>query len=149
VEARVRALFIKERKGERSLSMPLVRAVDGGFLGDHHTGHSKRRQILLMFGNVLDELGVELGLIYENVVVDGLDVMALQEGQLLRLGGALVMVTVPCEPCIQMERVRKGLQDALDNRRGMFVKVVTPGTVRVGDVVEKTWQPSLEENSHK
>jgi MOSC domain-containing protein YiiM len=76
------------------------------------------------------------GLISENVVVDGIDVMTLKEGQQLRIGDAHVVVTLPCEPCIQMERVRPGLQDALQDRRGMFVSVVTPGTVRVGDRVE-------------
>ena len=91
---------------------------------------------MLMSGDVLNELKVEPGSIYENVVVDGIDVMALQEGQQLRLGEALVDVTIPCEPCIRMDRVRPGLQDALEARRGMFVKVVLPGVVRVGDLVE-------------
>jgi MOSC domain-containing protein YiiM len=81
----------------------------------------------------LDELNLQPGAIYENVVLDGIDVMSLQEGQEFRLGEALVAVTIPCEPCIQMERLRSGLQDALQHRRGMFVKVLVPGTVRVGD----------------
>src|SRR2546422_3613637 len=38
------------------------------------------------------------------------------EGQQLRLGSALVAVTTPCEPCIQMERLRIGLQEALRDR---------------------------------
>jgi MOSC domain-containing protein YiiM len=85
---------------------------------------------------VLDELNLEPGAIYENIVVDGMNVMALQEGQELRLGDVLVAVTIPCEPCIQMDRVRYGLQKALEGRRGMFVRVIVPGTVRVGDRVE-------------
>jgi MOSC domain-containing protein YiiM len=84
----------------------------------------------------MDQLALVPGTIYENIVVDGIDVMTLQEGQQLQLGGARVSVTVPCEPCIQMERVRKGLQDALENRRGMFVRVITPGLVKVSDTVE-------------
>ena len=132
----VRALFIKREKGGKPVSLQAVHAIEGGFDGDHHTGSSKRRQILLMSGDVLNELKVEPGSIYENVVVDGIDVMALQEGQQLRLGEALVDVTIPCEPCIQMDRVRPGLQHALAARRGMFVKVVSPGVVRVGDSVE-------------
>ena len=132
----VRALFIKREKGGKPVPLQAVRAIDGGLEGDHHTGSSKRRQILLMFGKVLDELHIEPGAIYENVVVDGIDVMALEEGQRLRLGEAVVDVTIPCEPCIQMDRVRPGLQDALESRRGMFVKVISPGMVRVGDLVE-------------
>jgi len=134
VEATVRAIFIKPEKGEQPLALESVEAVQGGLEGDHHAG-TKRRQILLMSGNVLDELQLQPGSIHENVVIDGIDVMSLQEGQQLRLGGAVVAVTIPCEPCIQMERVRVGLQDALESRRGMFVKVIVPGTVRVGDRV--------------
>jgi MOSC domain-containing protein YiiM len=81
----------------------------------------------------LDELNLQPGTIYENVVLDGIDVMSLQEGQEFRLGEAVVAVTIPCEPCIQMERIRGGLRDALQDRRGMFVKVLVPGTVHVGD----------------
>jgi len=136
VEATVRAILIKARKGKQSLSVDAVQAVAGGFDGDHHTGTSKRRQILLVSGNVLDELNLAPGDIYENIIVDGMDVMTLQEGQELRLGEALVAVTMPCEPCVQMERVRSGLQSALQDRRGMFVRVVAPGKVRVGDRVE-------------
>jgi MOSC domain-containing protein YiiM len=144
MQGTVRALFVKPQKGGKSVSLQAVRAIEGGFDGDHHTGSSKRRQILLMFGNVLDELHVAPGTIYENVVVDGLDVMALGEGQQLRLGEALVGVTIPCEPCILMDRVRPGLQSVLENRRGMFVKVISPGMVRVGDKVEVLWQSAVE-----
>jgi MOSC domain-containing protein YiiM len=34
------------------------------------------------------------------------------------------------------------LQDALQNRRGMFVMVLKPGTVRVGDPVDHVVQVS-------
>ena len=132
----VRTLLVKPRKGATSVSVQEVEARLGGFAGDYHTGSSRQRQILLMSGSILDALDLEPGAIYENVVVDGFDVMALQEGQQLQLGDAVVSVTFPCEPCIRMDRVRRGLQDALQNRRGMFVKVVSPGTVRLADSVE-------------
>jgi MOSC domain-containing protein YiiM len=136
VQATVRAILIKKQKGGPPASLDSVRAVAGGLEGDHHTGFSKKRQILLLSGSVLDELKLAPGSVYENVVVDGIDVMDLQEGQNLRLGDALVTVTIPCEPCVQMERVRQGLQASLQDRRGMFVRVVAEGTVRVGDRVE-------------
>jgi MOSC domain-containing protein YiiM len=135
VQPTVRALFIKREKGGGSVQLQAAHAVEGGLDGDHHTGSTRRRQILLMSGNVLDELRIEPGAISENVVVDGLDVMTLKPGQQLQLGEALVAVTVPCEPCVQMDRVRYGLQDELQYRRGMFVKVIVPGIVRVGDSV--------------
>ena len=133
--ATVRAIFIKPVKGQGAVSVNGVNAVAGGFEGDHHTGVSTRRQILLVSAAVLNELQVEPGAVSENVIVEGMDVMDLQEGQRLRLGEAEVAVTIPCEPCIQMDRIRYGLRKALQNRRGMFVKVVAPGAVRVGDPV--------------
>ena len=142
----VRALFLKLDKGAKSVPKDSVQAGPEGFDGDYHTGNSKRRQILLISGSVIDQLDLEPGNAYENVVVDGLDVMTLREGQRLRLGDALVVVTIPCEPCIQMERLRTGLQEALRNRRGMFVTVLEPGIVRVGDAVcgESAVEHSLE-----
>jgi len=149
MQGTVRSIFIKREKGGKSIALESVQAIAGGLDGDHHTGSSRQRQVLLMSGHILDELGVEPGAIYENVVIDGIDVMALHEGQKLRLGDAVVAVTIPCDPCIQMERVRSGLQNALENRRGMFVKVLVPGTVRAGDKVEVSWQESAADNSLK
>lgn len=136
MDGRVRALFIKREKGRRPVALDAVEVVPGGFAGDQHASSGKRRQILLMSGAVMDELALAPGAIHENVVVDGIDVMSLQEGQQLQLGQAVVAVTIPCEPCIQMERVRRGLQKALQDRRGMFVKVVSPGLVRISDPVQ-------------
>src|SRR5262245_3253352 len=136
VKATVRSIFIKKDKGRGAVSLDAVEAVGGGLTGDHHTGLSRQRQILLVSGTVLDELNLEPGSISENVVIDGIDVMCLQEGQSLRLGEGLVTVRVPYEPSINMERGRKGLQAELENSRGMFVRVVEDGTVRVGDGVE-------------
>ena len=127
---------MKRQKGATSIPLPEVQAINGGFAGDHHTRSSTRRQILMMSGSVMDELKLPPGAIYEHVVVDGIDVMALKEGQHLQMGEALVSVTIPCEPCIQMDRVRLGLQDSLQNRRGIFATVLKPGLIRVSDSVE-------------
>src|SRR5688572_33173178 len=134
----VRALFIGLDKKTRPIAVSQVQATSSGFDGDYHarsSGPASRRHILLMSSSILNELDLEPGTINENVVIDGLDVMSLSQGQKLRMGSALVEVTIPCEPCIQMERVRPGLRAALQNRRGMFVRVITPGEINVGDLV--------------
>jgi MOSC domain-containing protein YiiM len=110
-----------------------------GFEGDYHSRFSKpasRRQILLISSKVLNELSLEPGAVNENAVIEGLDVMSLPEGQRLKVGNAILEVTIPCEPCVQMERVRPGLKAALQDRRGMFVRVIAPGEIRIGDLVE-------------
>lgn len=131
----VRALFVTSGTKAKPIPISSVDATVRGFEGDHHSRIQNSRQVLLISGSVLDELGLYPGAVFENVVIDGLDVMSLAEGQRLQLGDALVEVTVPCEPCGQMDRIRPGLRQALRDRRGMFVKVVAPGTVRIGDTM--------------
>ncbi len=135
MQGTVRALFVKLQKGARPVRLESAEAHVMGLAGDYHTGSTRRRQILLMSGSILDELEIEPGSISENVIVDGFDVMSLAEGQRVRIGSALFEVTIPCEPCGQMERVRQGLKAGLQDRRGMFVKVVETGVVHVGDPV--------------
>jgi MOSC domain-containing protein YiiM len=143
----VRALFVKPEKDATPVSVASVEATPTGLDGDYHSRRMARRQILLISGTVLSELDVEPGAVDENVVVDDLDVMSLTEGQQLRLGEALVAVTIPCEPCVRMDRIRHGLKEALKGRRGMFVRVVAPGAVRVGDPVVLFDQESRAEGS--
>ena len=131
----VRSLSISLEKGSQPAFRDVVQVTPEGFEGDHHTGHSRRRQILMLSGQLLDELRLQPGQLYENVVIDGLDVMSLREGEEFRLGTARVAVTIPCEPCVQMNRVRSGLKEQLVDARGMFVKVIEPGIVRVGDTM--------------
>jgi MOSC domain-containing protein YiiM len=130
----VRALFIARGK-EKHENVPSASVIETGFEGDYHSRSAGRRQILLMSSSILSDLQLDPGAVFENAVIDGFDVMGLAGGQQLRLGTATVEVSVPCEPCGRMERVRTGLKHAIQNRRGMFVKVVTPGLVNVGDAV--------------
>jgi molybdopterin adenylyltransferase len=131
----VRSLSVKLKKGTKSTFRDSVQITPYGLDGDYHTGHSRRRQILLLSSSLLDEFGLKPGDLHENVVIDGIDVMLLREGQSLRLGDALVEVTLPCEACTHMDGVRPGLQGQLKDRRGMFVRVIEPGIVRVGDKI--------------
>jgi len=131
----VRALFVTPGKKVKPSPVKSVETAGRGFGGDYHSAVANRRQILMMPGSVLDDLGLEPGAVFENVVVDGLDVMSLAEGQQLRMGEALLEVTIPCEPCGMMDRVRSGLRDALKDRRGMFARVIAKGTIRAGDSV--------------
>jgi MOSC domain-containing protein YiiM len=132
---RVRTLSVKLERGSKSVFSDVLNVTPGGFEGDYHTGTSKRRQILLVSGSLLDQFNLKPGDVQENAVIDGIDVMSLREGQELRLGTALVAVTIPCEPCTQMDRIRPGLREELRDCRGIFVKVLEPGIVRVGDAL--------------
>jgi len=135
MEGTVRALFVAPEKKAGLHPLREVQVGKAGFEGDFHARIEDPRQILMISNAVLEEFELEAGMLRENMVVDGLDVMTLREGQRLKIGDTVLEVTIPCDPCGQMNRLRSGLKHALIGRRGMFAKVITAGTIRIGDPV--------------
>jgi MOSC domain-containing protein YiiM len=120
----------------------LLRSVDRvqalaeqGLEGDRHARRNNRRQVLLMEQEVLDEFGLAPGAVREQVTVRGLDLNRLAFGARLRVGEAVLEVAGPCAPCELMNEVKPGLKDALNGRRGRFVRVLKPGSIAVGDTL--------------
>jgi MOSC domain-containing protein YiiM len=134
MQGTVRALFVALEKKSQSLPLDEVRVAATGFDRDFHT-KTATRQILMISDKILREFDLKPGALHENMVVDGVDVMTFNRGQRLQIGDVVLEVTIACEPCVQMDRLRPGLKKALDGKRGMFAKVVTAGTIRVGDIV--------------
>lgn len=135
-----------------------------GVLGDAHQGetvkHRSRvardpsqpnlRQLHLIHGELHDELnaaGFALGPgdMGENVTTRGIDLLGLPEGTLLRLGAqAVVRVTGLRNPCLQLNRFRPGLMEAvlgrdaegkLVRKAGIMAVVLARGDVFAGDAV--------------
>ena len=67
-------------------------------------------------------------------------VNTLPPGSRLRLGDALLEVTMACTVCGELDDLRPGLKEALRERRGILTRVVESGMVRLGDSI------SVEEN---
>jgi MOSC domain-containing protein YiiM len=57
-------------------------------------------------------------------------------GQRVRVGGALLEITMVCDPCQRMDDLRAGLRAELDDRRGMLAHVVAGGEIALGDPIE-------------
>ncbi len=156
------------RHGQYSFSKPNVAEIallaGLGVAGDVHAGplvrHRSRvakdptvpnlRQVHLLHAELFDELagrGFALapGVIGENVTTRGLDLLALPEGALLRLGAeAVVRVTGLRNPCLQLDRFAPGLMAAtlardaaggLVRKAGIMAVVVAGGAVRAGDSI--------------
>jgi MOSC domain-containing protein YiiM len=105
-----------------------------GIDGDKHAVATSDRQVLLADQEALDEVGVEPGTIKENLTVQGLHVMGLPVGSRVRLGESAVLeITNVCEPCFRMDEIRMGLKAELVGRRGMVARVITGGSIAVGD----------------
>ena len=94
-----------------------------------------------------EELGRELtdGVFGENVTTEGLDVDAALVGERWRVGGALLEVTGPREPCANfaawMGEPHWVKRFAERGRPGAYLSVVEPGRIAVGDPVEVVSRP--------
>ena len=135
--ASVLRLFISPAHGLPMREVPESRAiVDWGLEGCAHARGTSKRQVLLMDSETLQEFSLRPGQVKENLLTLGLDLHALTRGQRLRIGEALLEVTIPCEPCNYIESLRPGLEKALRGRRGMLTRVVEGGLIRPGDAIE-------------
>ena len=110
---------------------------DFGLEGCAHAKAASDRQVLLVDRETLEAMELTPGILRENITADGLNVNSLQIGQRLRIGDALLEVTMVCTPCNQMQRIRPGLRKELWGRRGMLCRVLEGGITRPGDVIEK------------
>ena len=110
---------------------------DFGFEGCAHARPGSDRQVLLVDHETLDAMELAPGILRENITTDGLNVNSLEIGQRLRMGKAILEVTMVCTPCNQMERIRPGLRKELWGRRGMLCRVLEGGILRPGDSIEK------------
>jgi MOSC domain-containing protein YiiM len=111
------------------------------------------RQVHLMHAELFDELAakgfdVGPGELGENITTRGLAVLDLPAGTELRLGAAAVVrITGLRNPCVQIDRFRKGLMaavldrtphGALVRKAGVMGVVVRGGYVAPGDAIEVT-----------
>ena len=135
--ATVAGLFVSPERGSgRSEPRAQVTAIaDFGLEGCAHA-NPPRREVLLASKQHLDALDVEPGAIRENITVDGADVQQWPVGQQLRVGQALLEVTMICDPCQRMDQLRQGLRAEIDGKRGMLAHVVEGGEIALGDRIQ-------------
>ena len=135
--ATVAGLFVSPGRGTgRSEARERVRAIQSQGLEGCAHANPPRREVLLASQEHLDELGVEPGAIRENVTVAGADVHSWPVGQRVKVGGALLEITMECDPCHRMDELRPGLRTLLDGKRGMLAHVVEGGEIALGDEIE-------------
>jgi MOSC domain-containing protein YiiM len=135
--ATVVGLFISPGRGTgRSESREHVVAIENQGLEGCAHANPPRREVLLASKEHLDALGVDPGAIRENVTVEGADVHSWPIGQRVKAGGALLEITMVCDPCHRMDELRPGLRAEIDGKRGMLAHVVEGGEIALGDAVE-------------
>ena len=142
--AMILAICISEKKGTQK--QPVLKAelkVDWGIVGDAHAGNWHRQISLLSQISVermqkkLADYKLKPGNFAENILIDGMEVKTLPIGQRLRLGPEAVgEVTQIGKECHNDCVIRQTAGDCVMPREGVFVKVIHPGVIHVGDLVE-------------
>lgn len=118
--------------------------IDTGLDGDRYQGKpGSKRQITLMQAEHLAAIGSFLGqeavdplLIRRNIIVSGINLMALK-GKRFRIGGAELEYSGECYPCSRMEKnLGVGGYNAMRQHGGILARVLGEGTIKVGDQLE-------------
>jgi len=108
-----------------------------GLFGDAHADRYSPRQLLLADAGVYRDLALPPHALRENLLID-IDTAALASGTVLQVGNeVLLRLMFQCEACGNLDAFRPGLSRMLgkvhDNRRGMLARVISGGTLRIGD----------------
>jgi MOSC domain-containing protein YiiM len=92
---------------------------------------------LEIVARLLGKAAIEPALVRRNIVVSGINLLALRS-QEFQIGEAVLVGTGNCAPCSRMEEVLgPGGYNAMRGHGGITAAVVQPGVLRVGDSV--TW----------
>ena len=139
--ANVTSINISPKKG--TFKYPVEQAelkVDHGIVGDAHAGNW-HRQISLLAKESIDKM-IALGLddlvpgkFAENITTEGIELFSLPVGTRLKMGDCLVEVTQIGKECHQHCEVYKKVGQCIMPREGIFVKVLVPGVIRVGEEI--------------
>lgn len=131
----ISGIFIKEAVGGVMRPVHAAQALaNKGLEGDANIG-KRRRQVLLIEQETIAEWGLAPGTVRENVTVRNLVLAGLPEGTRLQVGSAVFEVTGDCAPCEFMDGLAAGLRAKSAGRRGTLCRVVTGGTLAIGEHV--------------
>lgn len=110
-----------------------------GIEGDRKGGNPKRNLNIMSFETLAELEGEGFntvpGQMGEQIVIKGLNVNALAVGDRLQLGEAVIEVTDYRNGCDRFEALQGKQRTEVKGRMGIMARVVTGGTIAVGDPV--------------
>lgn len=133
----VNNLFLKKAHREPMQPVSELRCIEGkGIVGDVSFGR-ETRQILIIDNETLDALSLDPGLVRENLTVRNFPLSSLQPAALVGVGDVQLEITGECTPCSRMDDIRPGLQQVIENRRGVLARVLRSGVIHVGAPIRR------------
>ncbi|MFY9944291.1 MAG: MOSC domain-containing protein [Desulfobacterales bacterium] len=139
---RVVAVSISDRKGVKKKNIAAGRLIENfGLEGDAHAGDWHRQVSLLAVESIekIRAKGLEVtpGDFAENITTEGIVLWQLPVGRRLRLGDrVLAEVTQIGKECHSRCAIFHQVGDCVMPREGIFVRILSGGTVKPGDTVE-------------
>lgn len=117
--------------------------VGTGIAGEHHaTGGQSKREVTLIqaehlpvVASLVHRESVEPGLLRRNLVVSGINLLALKDRK-FRIGDCVLEGSGLCVPCSLMEeQLGPGGYNAMRGHGGITAIVIKAGKIRVGDSI--------------
>ncbi|MCG6883087.1 MAG: MOSC domain-containing protein [Silicimonas sp.] len=140
VPGRVEAILLRPGRREATVAVEAADLLTSGLRGDR--ARAGKRAVTLIQAEHLPVVvalaglqEVDPALLRRNLLISGLNIGAFRGGR-LRVGDAVIELTVPAHPCSRMEEVLgPGGYTAMRGHGGMCAQVIVPGSVKVADVV--------------
>lgn len=119
----------------------VVATKDKGLEGDRHKSGGARQVTLIQSEHIeaiasfMGMAEIDPNLLRRNIVVSGINLLALKEKQ-FRIGGAILEYTGDCHPCSRMEEnLGHGGYNAMRGLGGITAKIIESGEIKLGDSV--------------
>ena len=138
---KIESIAISTKKGTRKTTIEkAVLVSDHGMKNDGHAGPWHRQVSFLAAESITTAknrgLNVTFGDFAENIATSGIDWLSVPIGTRLQLGdSAIVQITQIGKECHKKCAIYYQVGDCIMPREGIFAKVVTGGTVQVGDPI--------------
>jgi len=141
---RLQWIGIRPARKAPMIELNAVEAIAGrGLVGDRYNSKNGKRQVTLIQGEHLLAIASLLGrndvapaLLRRNLVVTGINLLALKDKQ-FRVGSAILEYTGLCHPCSAMETTfGAGGYNAVRGHGGITARIIESGTIKVGDSVQ-------------
>ena len=147
IEGRIEAIVVRGSPRDAARTVESTMALAGIGLVDDRLGQRgeaelSTRQVTLIQAEHLDVIArlarvdrVDPVGLRRNLVVSGINLLALKNAR-LQVGEALLEIVGPCQPCSRMvETIGPGGYAAMRGHGGMTARVITTGSIRLGDIV--------------
>lgn len=117
-------------------------STESGLIGDRYSGGNGKRQVTLIqqehlhaVGSMLKQEPIDPNLLRRNIVVSGINLLALKNKQ-FQIGEAILEMTGLCHPCSRMEEnLGEGGYNAMRGHGGITARVIKSGTIRRDDSI--------------